>query len=239
MNNDRLVTPAVVLAIGFIIAAGIGSYTFYRVRSLSNTLSVTGSATATTTADSAKWTVSVTRSAYESGLGSAQSRVANDTQTVVNFLSKNGIDATNIIASPVFVDRDWSNNQGAPVSYNVHEDISVSSDDVHLIEKLSKDISTIMSQGIVLSVQAPQYYISDLPKLRVSLIGAAVKDAKARANEIAKSTGQSLGALQSASSGVVQVMQPNSIDVSDYGSYDTSTIDKQVMITTRATFYVR
>lgn len=238
MNTDRLVMPAVVLALGFIIAAAIGSYTFYQVRSLSNTLSVTGSATATTTSDSAKWTVSVNRIVVESQLGNGQSRVAADTQSVINFLGKNGIASDHIVASPVFVDRDWS-NQNAPSQYNVHEDITVSSDDVHLIEKLSKDISTLMSQGVVLSVQQPQYYISDLPKLRVSLIGAAVKDAKARASEIAKSTGQSVGALQSASSGVVQVMQPNSIDVSDYGSYDTSTIDKQVMITTRATFYVR
>lgn len=236
---DRTLGPSTILALGIIVAAALGSYSFYKVHTLTNTLSVTGSATATTTADSAKWTVSVSHSAYESGLGNAQTRVAADTQAIVNFLTKNGIDSTNILVSPVFVDRDWSNNQGAPVSYNVHEDISVTSDDVHLIEKLSKDISSLMSQGIVLSIQQPQYYISDLPKLRVSLIGAAVKDAKARATEIAKSTGQSVGALQSASSGVVQVMQSNSIDVSDYGSYDTSTIDKQVMITTRATFYVR
>ena len=73
----------------------------------------------------------------------------------------------------------------------------------------------------------------------MALIGKAVTDAKARATEIAKSVGQSVGRLQSASSGVVQVMAPNSTDVADYGSYDTSTIDKQVMVTAKATFVVR
>ena len=73
----------------------------------------------------------------------------------------------------------------------------------------------------------------------MALIGKAVQDAKARAESIAKSTGQSVGALKSASSGVVQVMAPNSVDISDYGSYDTSTIDKQIMVTARATFFLK
>jgi hypothetical protein len=48
-----------------------------------------------------------------------------------------------------------------------------------------------------------------------------------------------VGRLKSASSGVVQVLAPNSIDVSDYGSYDLQTIDKEVMLTARAVFFVR
>jgi hypothetical protein len=97
----------------------------------------------------------------------------------------------------------------------------------------------LSAQGIFLSVMQPQYYISNLPELRVQLVGEAVKDAKARASSIAESAGQSVGRLQSAASGVVQVMAPNSIDIADYGSYDTSTIEKQVMVTTKAVFIVR
>ncbi len=36
--------------------------------------------------------------------------------------------------------------------------------------------------------------------------------------------------------GVVQVLSEGSIDVSDYGTYDTSKIDKEVMITVKTTF---
>jgi hypothetical protein len=36
--------------------------------------------------------------------------------------------------------------------------------------------------------------------------------------------------------GVVQVMQVDSVDVSDYGSYDTSTINKDVMVTVKTVF---
>ena len=86
---------------------------------------------------------------------------------------------------------------------------------------------------------SPEYYVSTLPQLRVSLVGQAVKDAKARAVEMANSGDSSVGALKSAASGVVQVLAPNSTSVEDYGSYDTSTIQKQVMVTARAVFYVK
>ena len=92
---------------------------------------------------------------------------------------------------------------------------------------------------MIFSPSSPEYYVSGLPTLRVSLIGKAVIDARARADSIAKSTGQSVGKLKGASSGVVQVLQQNSNDVSDYGQYDTSTINKDVMVSVRATFTVK
>jgi hypothetical protein len=121
----------------------------------------------------------------------------------------------------------------------VRIDITADSGDPRLVELLAKNISTLAARGIVVSAQVPQYFISDLPKQRIALIGKAVEDAKARATEIARSTGRGVGSLQSASGGVVQVLAPNSIDVSDYGNYDTSTIEKKVMVTARATFYLR
>ena len=84
-----------------------------------------------------------------------------------------------------------------------------------------------------------EYYISSLPELRVSLLGEAVKDAESRANSLAEASGKRVGKLKSASSGVVQVLSTNSTDISDYGSYDTSQINKQVMVTVKASFTLK
>ena len=67
----------------------------------------------------------------------------------------------------------------------------------------------------------------------------AIKDAKSRAEKIAEGTGRKVGSVQEASSGVVQVLTPNSIEVSDYGSYDTSSIEKEVMVTVKASFRLK
>ena len=45
-----------------------------------------------------------------------------------------------------------------------------------------------------------------------------------------------IGTLRSASSGVVQVLPQGGIEISDYGSYDTQSMNKEVMVTVRATF---
>ncbi|MCE9540957.1 SIMPL domain-containing protein [Candidatus Kaiserbacteria bacterium] len=236
-SDWALIASAGILAVGLAVTGAIGGDAFYRVRALSNTLSVTGSATATSTADVAKWRVTVNRLTTEESLAPTQSKVSADSQSVVDFFSRAGIPQEKISVSPVYVDREYSNDNVR--RYNVRQEVSIESGDVRLVEKLSRDITSLISRGILISVQSPEYFISNLPAIRVSLIGKAVSDAKARAVEIAKSTGQNVGPLQSASGGVVQVMAPNSVEVSDYGSYDTSTIDKQVMVTARATFLVQ
>jgi hypothetical protein len=84
-----------------------------------------------------------------------------------------------------------------------------------------------------------EYSYTKLPELRVSLLSDAVKDAKARAAKLAESSGKKVDVLKSASVGVVQVLPVNSVDVSDYGTYDTSKIDKDVMVTVKAAFTLK
>jgi hypothetical protein len=72
--------------------------------------------------------------------------------------------------------------------------------------------------------------------MRVALLSEAIKDAKARAQAIASESGRSIGVLRNASSGVVQVLPQGGIDISDYGMYDTQSLNKEVMVTVRATF---
>jgi hypothetical protein len=72
--------------------------------------------------------------------------------------------------------------------------------------------------------------------MRVKLLTEAVKDATLRANAIAENSGRGVGELRNAVGGVVQVLPAGGIEVSDYGSYDTVSLNKEVMVTTRATF---
>jgi hypothetical protein len=49
-----------------------------------------------------------------------------------------------------------------------------------------------------------------------------------RAEELAKNSGSEVGTLKYASQGVFQITPVHSTDVSDYGIYDTSTIEKSI-----------
>ena len=73
----------------------------------------------------------------------------------------------------------------------------------------------------------------------MALLSDAIADAKARAVKLAQAGGKNIGALQSASSGVVQVLAPNSANTSDYGTYDTSSIEKNIMVTVKTSFEIK
>lgn len=230
------------LALGacILLASVIFSFAFYSARSVSGTLSVTGSAKQAVKADLAKWTISVTRTTFAEGQQSAYAAVARDAAAIKAYFVQAGIPEGSITMNTIVADQDWSyQSNGGPVRYNVHQEVTVESSDVDKIANLAQNITTLINRGYSVSPRQPEYYVSNLPELRVQLLGKAVADAKARATEIAKSGGASVGPLQSASSGVVQVLAPNSTNVEDYGSYDTSTIQKEVSVTARAAFSVR
>ena len=188
------------------------------------------------------WRIEVRRTAFTNNTTVNYLQVAKDAAIVANYFKSQNLASSTVTESVISTDENYNQDQNAPKTYNIHEAIIVQTADVDAIDKLSRELGILTSKVSVdtlVSPMQPEYYVSSLPQLRVSLVGQAVKDAKARAIEIAKSGGSSVGALKSASSGVVQVLAPNSTSVEDYGSYDTSTIQKQVMVTARAVFYVK
>ena len=80
---------------------------------------------------------------------------------------------------------------------------------------------------------------SKLDEMRVKLLTSAIKDATDRAEAIASESGRTVGALRNATGGVVQVLAADGIEISDYGSYDTSSLNKEVMVTVRASFELK
>ena len=239
---DRpLVAPAVLL--GVALFAGLAFVGWgISARGQGNTISVTGSASTAATADTASWTIDINENAYPGEVASVSARVVSDANIIAKYLANQKLASTSITSATVSSSGNYSSKDGTISGYSVNDSVTISTSDVHKIDTLSHDITALdalLSDGANLSPEQPQYYISTLPQLRVSLLGAAIKDAKARASAIAQSGGSTVGALETASSGVVQVLAPNSTNVEDYGQYDTSSIDKQVTVTVRANFYVQ
>jgi hypothetical protein len=221
-----------------VIASLIFAYTFYAVRAMDNVLTVTGSAKRAVAADTAKWSLTLTRTVGEEGISQGYTRVQKDTDAVLAFFKANGVADTAVTTQPQVLDEMYRGD-GYPRQFNVRQTIVLQGKDVDLIDGLSKRVSELSAKDILVTGNWIEFYVSNLPELRVALLADAVRDANARAEQIALAGGQSVGSLKSASSGVVQVLAPNSIEVSDYGSYDTQSREKEVMVTARATFFVR
>lgn len=237
-NNKSFIVFGLILGLSLIISTALGAFAFYKIRS-GDYISTTGSAKKAVTSDKVKWTSSINRSTRASTIKDGYAKMDNDLKEVKSFLATNGIPTEAINISPVFMNEVWEQNPGVDKKYNLTQTIEVQSDNVNKIDELSKNTVPLVSKGIFFSTNSLEFYYSKLPEVRIELLDSAIADAKARAEKLATAGGKKIGALKSASSGVVQVLAPNSVEVSDYGMYDTGKINKEIMVTVKASFEIK
>lgn len=244
MDNQKqsfgaFVWAGLILGICFVIAAGLGSYAFYTVKSFDNALTVTGSAKKQITSDLVKWRSSFSRNVTLDTLKEGYALMKTDNAAVIAFFTKNGIAEKDLTISPVTMNQiTWDKNQG-PIEYALMQNVEIQSTDVQKITQIAKNTEDLINAGVIFSTQSLEYYYTKLPEARIELLSEAVQDAQTRAVKLVEATGKQIGNLRSASVGVVQLMPVNSTDVSDYGTYDTSTIEKELMVTVRTQFILK
>jgi hypothetical protein len=240
MNSDSRTAAMSILGGSLIVCSLIGGGAFIRSKSLQDRISVTGSAYRDVVSDTAKWRLQITTSTGMGDLAVGNAKVAADLKAVKKFLKDKGIEDAAITVAPVNVETRLDyNTGGTPVGYNLRQEITVEGADVEKIGAAAQEAGALLAQGAVVSTVALEYFIGNLPELRIELMGSAMEDARKRADAIVESVGSSVGPLREASMGVLQVTAQNSMDVSDYGAYDTSALKKRVTAVVRASFAVR
>ncbi len=238
-NSNKIIYFAIILGICLIISATIGAFTFYIVRSPEDTLSVTGSVRERVTSDVIKWTSNFSRTVPAEELRSGYQMMQNDQIKVLNFFDNNGFTEEDLIISPVFMEQLYLYDPNAPKENALRQTVEIQSTDVEKITSMAKNTQQLIDQGVIFSTQSLEYTYSKLPELRISLIPDAINDAKLRAQKIAEGSGKEIGVIKSATLGVVQVLPVGSTEVSDWGTYDTSTIEKEVMIPVTVIFTLK
>lgn len=236
-KKTGVIIGSVVLSLGLIAASFIASATVMQAKALQDaSITMTGSAKASVHSDLVKWTGNFSRTVNIEQVKDGYALMKTDQTSVEAFLAKNGIAPTDYKISPVFMNQVYKQNDSSPTQYTLTQNLEMSGTDLAKVEVLPKHLQDLINQGVLFSANNLEYYYTKLPDQRVALLSNAVQDAKTRAEQIAKSSGLKVGAIRSASMGVVQVLPPNSTDVSDYGSYDTSSVDKDIMVTVKTVF---
>jgi uncharacterized protein len=236
-----------ILALGLVASTYIAATAVRDVKmSETSMLTVTGAAQQLITSDAVKWRASFTRSTAPTRLADGYAAMKKDQEIVTKYLQDNGVKDEEVSISPVSMSAVTQNcGAGAPptctndiVSYRLSQSVQVNSSRVQQITALARDPSPIVAQGVIFSNGGLEYYYNKLAELRVQMLADATKDAQLRAQKMAESTGARVGHLVSVSSGVFQIQPVNSTQTSNEGSYDTSTIEKQITAVVRASFGV-
>ncbi len=235
-NSNKIIYFAIIIGICLIISASIGSFTFYEVRKPEDIISVTGSVREKVTSDIVIWTSEFSRTVPAGDLKEGYQIIQNDRKLVLEFFEDNGFSEDDLNITPVFMEQLYMYDPNAPKENLLKQTVTIQSGDVDKITNMAKNIDGLINSGVIFSIRSLQYYYSGLPELRINLIPDAINDAKMRAQKIAEGSGKKIGTIKSSNLGVVQVLPVNSTEVSNWGTYDTTTIEKEVMIPVTVTF---
>ena len=242
MENRNLLYGLVALA----VALGFGSCVIGRglgeIRRPEEAITVTGSAKRPITSDFVVWRASV--GMQSPSITTAAAELRSESNKVRQFLRTNGVADSMLTVKPVETFAipevvDNGRETGRIVAYRLTQHFEVRSSNVQALTALSQKAADLMSEGVALSSQPPEYLYTKLADLRIALIEEATRDAKVRAEAIAKSTGNSIGSVRQASIGVFQITPRFSTEIADYGVNDVTAIEKDVQAVVHVTFALR
>lgn len=233
MENRSLyiITGQLLLAIAIITSTFLVTQTLKKIKFGQGTIHVKGCAEKEIHSDFVKWHGSLTTSAETQIL--AYEKLEKDLSTLRHYLQEQGISESSVTFSPIYTSivyqrNDKGNTTNTIESYTLSLDFTVTSTDISLLTKVSQNITSLIKEGLSIHSSSPQYFYLKIDELKIAMLGEAAKDAKQRAEELVSKSGSRVGNLRSAQQGVFQITPAYSASVSDYGEFDTSSIEKRI-----------
>ena len=236
---------AIIFSIAIVTAAWFLGNSYVDRANPDGTISVTGAGSENFTSDLIVWEGRFSQ--MSENLETAYNQLNRDKNTVKSYLIEKGIKEENIVFNSVQTDeqREQKYQNGNYVGsifkgYQLTQSVKIESNDVELIESVSREITELLNKGVQFNSTPPRYYYTKLADLKIEMISKATEDARVRAEKIAENSGGTLGELKSANMGVFQITGQNSgEDYSWSGAYNTADKRKTASITMRLEYEIK
>ena len=240
-SNKYLLNAGIALAIGLVLSSVIFGWFYSKTKKGDEAITVTGSAKKRIKSDLVVWSAGV--SSQSAQLTDAYHQLSESIPRIKQYLVSKGVPEAQMTVSSITTitlkKPDANGNETSEVTgYSLRQEIEIRSSEVDKIAQIAREATELINQGILIESNPPQYYYTQIGDLKIEMLGEAAKDAKVRAEKIAASTGNSIGAVRSARMGVLQITPADSTDVSDSGIYSTTTIDKDMAAVVTVSFAV-
>ena len=203
------------------------------IRSGRQTIAVKGLAEKPVRADQAEWTVGL--KVYAPTFTETLAKLRKARPPLDLFLEQQGLEKSAMQESSEAVGPNMEEEESTSgrmrqvqKGFVGTQDIVVRTEDLAKVVKAHKAVVQFQADGHSVAYSEPLFLVSNLEEVKMSLIGAATRNARTRAEEFAKNGDVSVGVMLSASQGAFYILQPGaSVEASEYGgAYDKSTIDK-------------
>lgn len=214
----------------------------FRIRHQDHRIAVTGSASRRIRSDLVVWRASV--KAQAATTAEAYKKLSADVLIAQSWLQAQGVDPKTVVVSSIAIEeihpRDKDNKilEEQTVAYRMSQSIEISSGDIDKIGRVSRGATELIDRGVSIQSEPPMYIYTGLAELKVQLLADASRDARARADQIARNTGSRVGSLVAAKMGILQINPAHSSEVSWSGNNDKTSLDKDAMAVVSASFTV-
>lgn len=243
LRSSQVIILGVCIAVATIASSVILSQGFLKILKFKEeVITVTGSAQKAIKSDYVVWQGSFSR--RETLLADAYRKLGEDLFKVKAYLVSKGVLDKDIIISQittetVYKKNEKGNNTNDIEGYLLTQSVEIRSNDADRITVISRESTELINQGVQFESWAPEYFYTQLDALKIEMLAKATENAKERAMNMVKATGNSIGFIRSAKMGVFQITPVNSTTVSDWGENDTSSLDKKVTAVVSASFAIR
>lgn len=239
---NKSLLPTFLACATAVISIGIAASAYKNRNRGNDLLSVTGFSKRDFDSDLIVWSGSFSRRAPE--LRQANEALKKDGETIRNFIQKKGLNPASFVFSAVDIEKEFEevvdregNRKRTFRGYLLTQRVQVESSDIDSIERFSREVTDLLQSGIEFASSRPQYYYTQLGKLKIEMIAAATKDGKDRAEKIVENAGGQIGKLRYSSLGVFQITAQNSNENPSWsGSFDTDNKRKSASVTIKLQF---
>lgn len=236
MKNIAAVALACLTALAIALTV---SHAYLNRNRTSDVITVTGLAQKDFEADLIVW--SGTFAAKDLVLKNAFQRLKEDRKRVEAFLAKQGIATDEFVFTSIDINKEFDSSydkiRGQTTTftgYRLTQQVSIESDAVAEIEKLARDITELINDGVEMYSEPPRYYYTKLGELKLEMLSLATANAKIRAEKIIENSGGKLGKLKHARLGVFQIVAQNSSESYTWsGAYNTTAKNKTGAVTVK------
>ncbi len=242
LRNTQVIILGLCIAAATIISVLILTRGLMQIKRFSNeVISVTGSAEKKIVSDYIVWRGEFLR--REPTLKSAYAKLQEDLKRVKDYLIAKNVQEGEIVVAPVettivYKKNEKGNDTNEIEGFLLRQPIEVRSFDVGKVDKVSRQSTEIIDQGVQFISFAPEYFCTKLAELKLELLLEATENAKERAQQMTMATGNKIGLMRSARMGVFQITPVNSYDISWSGSSDTSSLEKKAMAVAHVDFAI-
>jgi hypothetical protein len=251
LREARQVAGWIAIGLALVAATYVAASTWERVKTRppDRTIQVTGSAKKRIVSDLIEWTGHV-EVQHPSDRVLAYRTLHEHTEKVVAYLRAQGIKDAELQPSSASVERIIETEQigrgenmiarQIQKGWRATQSVVVRSTNVALVERISREVTRLLEEGISLTSAAPAYYYTKLGGLKIEMLAEAAKDARTRAENMVRSAGgAAIYNLRSADMGIINVNPANSTETSAQGNNDATSLEKDIITIVHVVYELR